>query len=88
MNCRSLLILLTLLMHGISVGLAQESLEERNYNKIVAGRISDEGAYGAVPWLDLADGYGAYLVIEADSATGNELAGLLYDVIDEAVTQS
>ena len=53
-----------------------------------SGRISDEGAYGAVPWLDLADGYGAYLVIEADSATGNELAGLLYDVIDEAVTQS
>jgi CubicO group peptidase (beta-lactamase class C family) len=53
-----------------------------------SGRISDEGAYGAVPWLDLADGYGAYLVIEADSATGNELAGLLYDIVDEVVTQS
>ena len=40
MNCRSLLILL---MHCIGVGLAQGSQEERNYNKIVAGRISEEG---------------------------------------------
>jgi hypothetical protein len=43
MNCRSLLILLILLMHCMSVGLAQGRQEERNYNKIVAGRISDEG---------------------------------------------
>ena len=49
------------------------------------GQISDAGAYGSVPWLDLDDGYGAYLVIEADSGTGSELAGLLYDVVDEAV---
>jgi len=49
-----------------------------------SGRISDGGAYGSVPWLDLEDGYGAYLVIEANSATGGELAGLLYDVVDEA----
>ena len=40
MNCRSLLILL---MHCISVTLAQGRQEERNYDKIVAGRISDEG---------------------------------------------
>ena len=51
------------------------------------GRISDAGAYGTVPWLDLDDGYGAYLVIEADSGTGNELAGMLYDLVDEAVTE-
>lgn len=50
-----------------------------------SGRISDGGAYGSVPWLDLADGYGAYLVIEADSRTGNELAGRLYDLIDDGV---
>ncbi len=50
------------------------------------GRISDGGAYDTVPWLDLEDGYGAYLVIEADSATGNRLATELYDVVETAVT--
>ena len=49
------------------------------------GRISDGGAYGSVPWLDLEDGYGAYLVIEADSGTGGELAGLLENVVDDAM---
>jgi len=49
------------------------------------GRITDGGLYGTVPWLDLADGYGAYLVVEADSPTGNTLAGLLYEVVEEAV---
>ncbi len=51
-----------------------------------SGRISDPGAYGAVPWLDLDDGYGAYLVLEADSGTGLELAGLLFDAVERAVT--
>lgn len=50
------------------------------------GRISDAGAYGSVPWLDLDDGYGAYLVIEADSGTGGELAALLEDVVHTAIT--
>ena len=50
-----------------------------------SGRISDAGAYGSVPWLDLEDGYGAYLVIEADSDTGFELAQQLFDVIEQAV---
>jgi hypothetical protein len=50
------------------------------------GRITDGGAYGSMPWLDLEDGYGAYLVIEADSATGMELAAALYDVVEQAVT--
>ena len=49
------------------------------------GRRSDPGAYGAVPWLDLEDGYGAYLVIEADSGTGNELAALLYGPVDDVL---
>jgi len=49
------------------------------------GLIRDPGAYGAVPWLDLEDGYGAYLVIEADTATGGDLVGLLYDVVETAV---
>jgi hypothetical protein len=39
-----------------------------------------------MPWLDLEDGYGAYLVIEADSPTGIELAEALYDVVEDAVT--
>ena len=51
-----------------------------------SGQISDGGAYGSVPWLDLEDGYGAYLVIEADSNTGFELAGQLFDVVEQAVT--
>jgi CubicO group peptidase (beta-lactamase class C family) len=51
-----------------------------------SGRISDPGAYGAVPWLDLEDGYGAYLVVESDAVTGNILAAQLYDIVDTAVT--
>jgi CubicO group peptidase (beta-lactamase class C family) len=50
------------------------------------GRISDAGAYGSVPWLDLEDGYGAYLVIEGDSATGNRLAAELYGPVEEIMT--
>ncbi len=50
-----------------------------------SGRISDGGAYGSVPWLDLEDGYGAYLVIEADSNTGFELAQELFDVVEQGV---
>jgi CubicO group peptidase (beta-lactamase class C family) len=50
-----------------------------------SGRISDGGAYGSVPWLDLEDGYGAYLVMEADSNAGSELAQELFDVVEQAV---
>ena len=49
------------------------------------GRISDGGAYGSVPWLDLDEGYGAYLVIEADVVTGGALADLLVEPIDRAI---
>ena len=50
-----------------------------------SGRISDEGAYGTVPWLDLDDGFGAYLVVEATSAVGRSLADQLYEPIEAAV---
>jgi CubicO group peptidase (beta-lactamase class C family) len=53
-----------------------------------SGRISDGGAYGSMPWLDLDDGYGAYLVIEADSNTGSELAQELFDVVERAVNSN
>lgn len=49
------------------------------------GRLSDGGAYGSMPWLDLEDGYGAFLVIEADSDTGSDLASLLYEPVEAAV---
>jgi CubicO group peptidase (beta-lactamase class C family) len=52
------------------------------------GRINDGGAYGTVPWLDLEDGYGVYLLVESSAGTGSELAELLYDPIETAITAS
>ncbi len=52
------------------------------------GRISDGGAWGTVPWLDLDDGYGAFLVIEDDSSTGQELKGQIEELVATAVTSS
>jgi len=49
------------------------------------GRRSDGGAYGSMPWLDIDDGYGAYLVLEATSGQGRELAERLYDAIEASV---
>ena len=49
-------------------------------------RIYDPGAYGAVPWLDLDGGFGAFLVLEADARLGSQLAALLYDPVESAVT--
>lgn len=49
------------------------------------GIISDGGAYGSQPWLDLEDGYGAYLVIEASSDLGQQLFGELEPLVDEAM---
>ena len=37
------------------------------------GRINDPGAFGTMPWLDLDDGYGAYLVLEATFQDGAAL---------------
>ncbi len=50
-----------------------------------SGRRSDPGAYGAYPWLDLDDGHGAYLVIEADVLTGTALASLLFEPVANGV---
>lgn len=50
-----------------------------------SGRIDDNGAFGTVPWLDVDQGFGAYLVIEADVFTGLGLAGSLYDLVEDGV---
>ncbi len=50
-----------------------------------SGMINDPGAFGAVPWLDVEDGYGAYLVIEADATTGYILASQLFDPVAAAI---
>jgi CubicO group peptidase (beta-lactamase class C family) len=44
--------------------------------------VQDAGAFGAVPWLDLGRGYGAYLVVEDQSRTGSELARQIKPLID------
>ena len=51
-----------------------------------SGRLTDPGAYGAFPWLDLGNGHGAYLVVEADVSTGAALAGELFGPVADAVT--
>ncbi|MBN1091514.1 beta-lactamase family protein [Blastococcus sp. TML/M2B] len=51
-----------------------------------SNRINDPGAYGAVPWLDLDGGFGAFLVLEADAQLGVTLAAQLYDPVEAAVT--
>lgn len=49
------------------------------------GRISDEGAWGSVPWLDLDDGYGAYVVVEDQSATGRALKNEIEQLVHDAM---
>ncbi|WP_176946307.1 serine hydrolase domain-containing protein [Blastococcus aurantiacus] len=49
-------------------------------------RITDAGAYGTVPWLDLDGGFGAYLVLEAEAQLGGQLAAQLYEPVEAAVT--
>ena len=51
-----------------------------------SGRLTDPGAYGAFPWLDLGNGHGAYLVVEADVSAGAALAGELFGPVADAVT--
>ncbi len=50
------------------------------------GVISDGGAYGSLPWLDVEDGYGAYLVIEADSGLGARMFGQLAPLVESIMT--
>ena len=52
------------------------------------GRISDPGAFGAIPWLDLDDGYGAYLVIEKTTIVGGELKDQIEELVHDAVLAS
>ncbi len=51
-----------------------------------SNRITDPGAYGAVPWLDLDGGFGGYLVLEADARLGATLAAQLYEPVEAAIT--
>lgn len=51
----------------------------------VNGRITDDGLFGSSAWLDLDDGYGVFLVIEATWAQGQALNSQLYDIIESAV---
>jgi len=50
-----------------------------------SGRIRDGGAYGSEPWLDLDEGYGAYLVVEATGELGGRLSAEIEPLIDAAM---
>jgi len=52
------------------------------------GRVSSNGAYGTVAWLDLDEGYGASLVIESSYDVGAQLSDSIEPLIDEAMTAS
>ena len=71
-------------LHAIAPIISGGDMKVRH--SFVAGKPLVEN--GSVPWLDLDDGYGAFLVIEADTQTGSELAGRLYDVVDAAIVAS
>jgi CubicO group peptidase (beta-lactamase class C family) len=48
------------------------------------GFFADPGLYGAIAWLNTGEDYGAYVALEATSALGTELLGLLKPVADAA----
>lgn len=50
------------------------------------GIISDGGAWGAYPWLNLKDGYGAYWVIEDSFETTGAISDDLIALVHQAVT--
>ena len=83
---------------GGGVGAAEEDDEEAGGRRTLggyglgwwigaddAGYVEDAGAFGAVPWLDLDRGYGAYLIVEATARQGRSLAGELQPVIEEQI---
>lgn len=49
--------------------------------------LSDPGAYGAYPWLDLERGYGAMIIIEVTSTVGGQLAAATKPVLDMIIDQ-
>lgn len=48
--------------------------------------IEDGGAFGSVPWLDLDDGYGVYLLVEDRARTGARLAERVRPLIHRQMT--
>ena len=48
------------------------------------GTITDPGAFGAVPWLNLEDGYGALRLTESSSALAVPFSRSLGPLVDEA----
>lgn len=48
--------------------------------------IEDGGAFGSVPWLDLDDGYGVYLLVEDRARTGARLAEQVRPLIHRQMT--
>lgn len=49
--------------------------------------LEDAGAFGAVPWLDLGRGYGAYLVIEETASTGRQLASIIQPLLENEIDE-
>ena len=49
------------------------------------GIISDGGAFGSVPWLDLEDGYGAFLLTESNSGWAGAVGRELQPIVDDAI---
>ena len=45
--------------------------------------IEDGGAFGAVPWLDLDDGYGVFLLVERTNKDGQRLADTIAPLVEE-----
>lgn len=81
-------------MHGDQIGDAYDGAANGDPNSGYGmgwwlwrpnGMLTDPGAYGSVPWLDLADGYGAYLVIEASTDLGLDLYSRLEPYVDAAM---
>lgn len=46
------------------------------------GVVADGGAYGAMPWLDVPRGYGALIILEANSGLGSELRLVVKPTLD------
>jgi CubicO group peptidase (beta-lactamase class C family) len=53
-----------------------------------SGRRTGPGAFGSVPWLDLANDHGAFLVIEGAAGVGGGLAGELFAPVADAVADA
>lgn len=52
------------------------------------GHISDGGAFGSTPWLDLEDGYGVLVLTESTSGTSGTLADQIRPLVDDAIADA